>query len=99
MLQAAGYAKYGQETLISGITGEEMPCDIYIGLVYYQRLRHMVSDKFQVRQRGEGWGWVVGYRRWDGSRGWAGAHQGNQEARIVCGAACGNIVSLHTSSG
>lgn len=28
--------------------GQEMPCDIYVGLVYYQRLRHMVSDKFQV---------------------------------------------------
>lgn len=48
MLEAAGYAKYGQETLISGVTGEEMTCDIYMGLVYYQRLRHMVSDKFQV---------------------------------------------------
>jgi DNA-directed RNA polymerase beta subunit len=35
--------------LHSGLTGEEMPCDIFIGLVYYQRLRHMVSDKFQVR--------------------------------------------------
>jgi DNA-directed RNA polymerase I subunit RPA2 len=58
MLQAAGYAKYGQETLISGITGEEMPCDIYIGLVYYQRLRHMVSDKFQVR--GGWWWWGFG---------------------------------------
>lgn len=34
--------------MISGVTGEEMPCDIYIGVVYYQRLRHMVSDKFQV---------------------------------------------------
>jgi DNA-directed RNA polymerase I subunit RPA2 len=47
-LEARGFAKYGQETMISGVTGEEMPCDIYIGLVYYQRLRHMVSDKFQV---------------------------------------------------
>lgn len=37
-----------QEKMISGVTGEEMPCDIYIGVVYYQRLRHMVSDKFQV---------------------------------------------------
>ena len=49
MLEANGYAKRGQETMISGLTGEEMQCDIYIGLVYYQRLRHMVSDKFQVR--------------------------------------------------
>eukprot|EP00983_Pelagomonas_calceolata_P077957 1154081-Pelagomonas_calceolata.AAC.17 len=48
MLEANGYAKHGQETMISGLTGEEMQCDIYIGLVYYQRLRHMVSDKFQV---------------------------------------------------
>jgi DNA-directed RNA polymerase beta subunit len=52
-LEAAGFAKHGQETMISGVTGQEMPCDIYIGLVYYQRLRHMVSDKFQV---GAGWG-------------------------------------------
>jgi hypothetical protein len=47
-LEAAGFSKYGQETMVSGVTGEEMPCDIYIGVVYYQRLRHMVSDKFQV---------------------------------------------------
>lgn len=37
------------ESLISGVTGEEFSADIYIGPVYYQRLRHMVSDKFQVR--------------------------------------------------
>ena len=36
------------ETMISGVTGEEFKADIFIGLVYYQRLRHMVSDKFQV---------------------------------------------------
>ena len=36
------------ESLISGVTGEEFSADIYIGPVYYQRLRHMVSDKFQV---------------------------------------------------
>ena len=39
------------ETLVSGVTGEEFSADIYIGPVYYQRLRHMVSDKFQVQAR------------------------------------------------
>ena len=51
-LQQRGYAKYGEEVMINGYTGEEMPCHIFIGLVYYQRLRHMVKDKFQVRNRG-----------------------------------------------
>jgi DNA-directed RNA polymerase I subunit RPA2 len=41
--------------MISGVTGEPFPVDIYIGVVYYQRLRHMVSDKFQVRLRQREW--------------------------------------------
>jgi DNA-directed RNA polymerase I subunit RPA2 len=45
----AGFAKNGGEVMISGVTGEPFPVDIYIGVVYYQRLRHMVSDKFQAR--------------------------------------------------
>lgn len=51
-LEAAGYHRLGGETMISGVTGEEFPVDIFIGTVYYQRLRHMVSDKFQVRSTG-----------------------------------------------
>jgi DNA-directed RNA polymerase I subunit RPA2 len=38
--------------MYSGITGEEFQADIYLGVVYYQRLRHMVNDKFQVRTTG-----------------------------------------------
>lgn len=38
--------------MYSGITGEEFVADIYLGVVYYQRLRHMVLDKFQVRTTG-----------------------------------------------
>jgi hypothetical protein len=45
---ALGFLLRAGETLISGVTGEEFAADIYIGPVYYQRLRHMVSDKFQV---------------------------------------------------
>lgn len=40
-LKAAGYNYYGNETMISGITGRPLKLDIYLGLVYYQRLRHM----------------------------------------------------------
>ncbi|KAI9779645.1 MAG: DNA-directed RNA polymerase I subunit RPA2 [Candelina submexicana] len=51
-LMKAGYNYYGNEPMYSGITGEELHADIYIGVVFYQRLRHMVNDKFQVRTTG-----------------------------------------------
>ncbi|KAM3488671.1 hypothetical protein MY3957_008023 [Beauveria namnaoensis] len=51
-LMKAGYNYHGNEPMYSGITGEELAADIYIGVVYYQRLRHMVNDKFQVRTTG-----------------------------------------------
>ncbi|THV08193.1 DNA-directed RNA polymerase I polypeptide 2 [Dendrothele bispora CBS 962.96] len=51
-LRAAGYNYYGNEPMYSGITGQEFAADIYLGVVYYQRLRHMVLDKFQVRTTG-----------------------------------------------
>ena len=51
-LEAAGFAKNGGEVMVSGVSGEPFPVDIYIGVVHYQRLRHMVSDKFQVRSTG-----------------------------------------------
>lgn len=51
-LRAAGYNFVGHEPMYSGITGQELKMDIYLGVVYYQRLRHMVNDKFQVRTTG-----------------------------------------------
>lgn len=51
-LMKAGYNYHGNEPMYSGITGEEFAVDIYIGVVYYQRLRHMVNDKYQVRTTG-----------------------------------------------
>ena len=51
-LEKAGYNFYGTETLYSGTDGVEMTADIFFGVIHYQRLRHMVSDKFQVRSQG-----------------------------------------------
>ncbi|KAL0218576.1 hypothetical protein P9112_004229 [Eukaryota sp. TZLM1-RC] len=51
-LAALGYEFYGQETMYCGLTGNEFSVRIFIGVVHYQRLRHMVSDKFQVRATG-----------------------------------------------
>lgn len=52
LLLKNGYNYYGNETLYSGITGEQFHADIFFGIVYYQRLRHMVGDKYQVRSTG-----------------------------------------------
>lgn len=38
--------------MYSGIDGREMQAQIFFGIVHYQRLRHMVSDKWQVRSTG-----------------------------------------------
>lgn len=50
-LRAKGFNYHGVEVLYSGFYGTELTCEIFIGPVYYQRLRHMVSDKFQARIR------------------------------------------------
>lgn len=51
-LRKAGYNYHGNEPMYSGVTGREFAADIYLGVVHYQRLRHMVNDKFQVRTTG-----------------------------------------------
>ncbi|KPA79471.1 putative RNA polymerase I second largest subunit [Leptomonas pyrrhocoris] len=50
-LSKAGYNRYGREHLIDGISGEEMEADVFMGICGYQRLRHMVNDKWQARAR------------------------------------------------
>mmetsp|Transcript_20716 Transcript_20716/g.39431 ORF Transcript_20716/g.39431 Transcript_20716/m.39431 type:complete len:1285 (-) Transcript_20716:129-3983(-) len=47
-----GFQRLGTEKLYSGIHGTEMETDIFMGVIYYQRLRHMVGDKAQARMRG-----------------------------------------------
>jgi len=45
-LRNSGYSFCGNESLVNGFTGEPFSVDIYIGVVYYQRLRHMVRRVF-----------------------------------------------------
>jgi len=49
MLKVKGFNYHGTEVMYSGVYGTELTCEIFIGPVYYQRLRHMVSDKYQVK--------------------------------------------------
>ncbi|CAB3408318.1 unnamed protein product [Caenorhabditis bovis] len=52
LLTKSGYNYYGNETFYSGVDGRQMEMQIFFGIVYYQRLRHMIADKFQVRATG-----------------------------------------------
>jgi DNA-directed RNA polymerase II subunit RPB2 len=51
-LKEAGFQKYGNEVMINGITGEMIKAPIFIGPIFYQRLKHMVDYKMHARGRG-----------------------------------------------
>jgi DNA-directed RNA polymerase subunit B len=52
ILENAGFDKAGLEELYNGETGEKMAAKVLIGPCYYQRLYHMVTDKYFMRARG-----------------------------------------------
>lgn len=52
MLEKEGFNKHGSEVLYNGFTGEKITAMIFMGVIYYQRLKHMVQDKIHSRARG-----------------------------------------------
>ncbi|MBS3062056.1 MAG: DNA-directed RNA polymerase subunit B [Candidatus Diapherotrites archaeon] len=52
MLKARGFRSDGKETFYDGVTGEKLEGELFVGVVGYQRLFHMVSHKLQARSRG-----------------------------------------------
>jgi DNA-directed RNA polymerase II subunit RPB2 len=51
-LQKVGFESNGNEIMYSGLTGEQLESSVFIGPVFYQRLKHMVSDKNHSRSTG-----------------------------------------------
>jgi DNA-directed RNA polymerase II subunit RPB2 len=51
-LLKVGYEAHGNELLYNGLTGEQHECSVFTGPVFYQRLKHMVTDKQHSRSIG-----------------------------------------------
>ena len=47
-----GFSYSGKDMLTSGSTGDPLEALIFMGPVYYQKLKHMVLDKMHARARG-----------------------------------------------
>ena len=52
-MKKLGFRYSGKETLYNGITGEKMPVKIFIGNMYYLKLKYMVANKMHARASGK----------------------------------------------
>lgn len=52
LLEQTGMEKYGNEILYDPRTGLQINCDIFIGPTFYQRLKHMTTDKIHCLTQG-----------------------------------------------
>ena len=52
VLEQHGFKSDGMEVMYDGMTGEQIQAEIFIGVIYYQKLHHLVANKMHVRSRG-----------------------------------------------
>ena len=90
-LQTHDYNKYGNEILYNGIDGKMIETDIFIGPVYYFRLKHMVAEK--INARGTGPMQFLTRQPTEGRRKGGGLRIGEMERDALLGHGIGNFIS------
>ncbi len=52
-LKKLGFREDGKETFYHGVTGQRMPVKIFVGNMFYMKLKYMVADKMHARASGK----------------------------------------------
>jgi DNA-directed RNA polymerase subunit B' len=51
-LEDRGFKSSGKEVMYSGVSGEKIEAEIFVGTIFYHKLYHMVSNKLHARSKG-----------------------------------------------
>lgn len=78
-----GFSPVGEEQMYDGITGKPFMATTFTGPCYYQMLRHLVMDKFQMR--GKGTITMTTHQPGQGRSKHGGLRMGEMERDAMCG--------------